>query len=241
VLEHLQSSVLPGYLLHSQSSEAAVARNFKLKSELNESDKKSVSCFTCLASFGLLKRRHFCRYCGDVVCASCLTQSSVLPAEYGVSEPIKLCDMCHTTLQISQGHPHAFSYANKGRSRPINLAASSPQEVTEWVRAIRACIQRKAALIAGGEAAAGPVPANRESWLMKQDPTTGIWRRRYFILNGATAQLFYYELNLKGSLSLAGLHSNNLTLSSLARLRLASASSFIFCAQRMRRPICPSG
>ena len=47
-----------------------------------------------------------------------------------------------------------------------------------------------------------------EGWLMKEDPTTKTWRRRYFILDGC--RLWYYELGLKGSIYLAegaGVHS----------------------------------
>lgn len=40
-----------------------------------------------------------------------------------------------------------------------------------------------------------------EGWLLKEDPTTGSWRRRYFVLQDS--RLWYYEMSLKGSVPLA--------------------------------------
>ena len=204
-VDHMQSEVLPLYLLHSQASLKSIVDDFRLKTDLTEADKKVSSCFSCLSSFGIMKRRNFCRYCCDVFCNACLTKSCTLPPEYKLSDPIKVCDLCYGTLEISLSHPHAFSYVNKTRNRPINLAASSPQELNAWIGAIRKCIQARS----NPSAAAAPAP-DYSGMLMKEDPTTKIWRRRYFILNGSSGHLYYYELNLKGSLSLAqgaGVHS----------------------------------
>lgn len=209
--EYLQSAVLPSYLAHSQAIEATLARDFRLKKDLDEADKKVAACHNCLATFGMLKRRHLCEYCSDIFCSACLAKTSRLPPEYGIAEPIRVCDMCFGSLEISHVHPHAFSYVNKTRSRPINLAASSPQELQAWMSAFRACIQLQQrssfSSFLGPPAAA---TCQKEGWLMKEDPTTKIWRRRYFILNSTTAQLYYYELHLKGSISLAqgaGVHA----------------------------------
>jgi len=219
VLERMTSVLLPAYVAHSRTSSAALVRDFQLKSALSDSDKKQPACSNCLASFGLLKRRGFCQYCGDVLCSSCLSNTCHLPAEYQVSESIKVCDQCAGVLEISDAHPHAFSYATKERARPIHLAASSPQEMREWVQALRRSIDTRAAKAAASQSAqphqqvhqSGAAPLHREGWLMKEDPSTKVWRRRYCILDVASGQLYYYELNLKGSLSLtegAGVHSS---------------------------------
>jgi hypothetical protein len=206
--------VLPAYLAHSRESSAGIVRDFELKSALSDADKKRPACSNCLASFGLLKRRCFCRYCGEVLCSNCIANTCQLPPEYNIAEAIKVCDMCAGALEISAAHPHAFSYATKGRARPINLAASSPQELRDWLQAFRNSIQLQSAKGGSSSAHSAKAPQaahqHKEGWLMKEDPTTKAWRRRYCILDVSTGQLFYYELNLKGSLSLsegASVHS----------------------------------
>jgi hypothetical protein len=42
---------------------------------------------------------------------------------------------------------------------------------------------------------------HKEGWLLKEDPTSKMYRRRYFILHGHT--LWYYEMKVKRAISLA--------------------------------------
>lgn len=49
----------------------------------------------CLQDFGLLTRRHHCRGCGRVLCASCTSVQRPLP-ELGYLAPVRLCQGCST-------------------------------------------------------------------------------------------------------------------------------------------------
>jgi class 3 adenylate cyclase len=56
--------------------------------------------------------------------------------------------------------------------------------------------------VRAGPAALGSRLTHLEAWLWKEDPTTGQWRRRYFILD--KARLWYWELKFKGSIPIYG-------------------------------------
>ncbi|DAZ98000.1 TPA: hypothetical protein N0F65_005158 [Lagenidium giganteum] len=56
------------------------------------SDGDRSNCSLCMLSFGMLKRRHHCRVCGEVVCASC-TVFKVVKGKSDVSK-IRVCKAC---------------------------------------------------------------------------------------------------------------------------------------------------
>nr|XP_026498796.1 lateral signaling target protein 2 homolog isoform X2 [Vanessa tameamea] len=51
------------------------------------------ACMRCLAHFTAFRRRHHCRNCGKVFCASCSSNSIPLP-RYGQMKPVRVCDEC---------------------------------------------------------------------------------------------------------------------------------------------------
>lgn len=63
------------------------------------------NCMRCLAHFSAFRRRHHCRNCGKVFCASCSSNSIPLP-RYGQMKPVRVCDECFHTI------------ANNCRSQP---------------------------------------------------------------------------------------------------------------------------
>lgn len=58
-----------------------------------EPDDKTVDCPWCQRRFTVVRRRHHCRDCGDVVCGQCSSQKFVLPTSNG--KAVRVCDRCH--------------------------------------------------------------------------------------------------------------------------------------------------
>ncbi|XP_045485941.1 lateral signaling target protein 2 homolog [Pieris rapae] len=56
-------------------------------------DIAAASCMRCTAHFTAFRRRHHCRNCGKVFCASCSSNSIPLP-RYGQMKPVRVCEEC---------------------------------------------------------------------------------------------------------------------------------------------------
>merc|ERR1719483_892047 len=64
-------------------------------------DSEANSCMVCKKSnFNVINRRHHCRKCGSVVCASCSSQKFLMPAQS--SKPLRVCDPCYATLSKTE-------------------------------------------------------------------------------------------------------------------------------------------
>ncbi|XP_026729497.1 lateral signaling target protein 2 homolog [Trichoplusia ni] len=55
------------------------------------------ACMRCAAHFTAFRRRHHCRNCGKVFCASCSSNSIPLP-RYGQLKPVRVCDECFGSI-----------------------------------------------------------------------------------------------------------------------------------------------
>ncbi|KAJ8614501.1 hypothetical protein CTAYLR_000767 [Chrysophaeum taylorii] len=54
---------------------------------------------SCQVAFdSLLERRHHCRYCGNVFCQGCSSKNSMLPPEWHIKEPQRVCNECFRLL-----------------------------------------------------------------------------------------------------------------------------------------------
>jgi hypothetical protein len=58
------------------------------------SDKASKKCMRCGAKFTLLRRRHHCRLCGDLLCDKCSSRRIKSLGEEASSVEIRACDRC---------------------------------------------------------------------------------------------------------------------------------------------------
>ncbi len=59
-------------------------------------------CSIALSSANMSNRRHHCRYCGHLVCDPCSQSRLLLPMEYGLNEPQRVCDACAQILHPLQ-------------------------------------------------------------------------------------------------------------------------------------------
>jgi hypothetical protein len=97
-------------------------------------DEEALHCRRCGAAFDelndwlslalstaqLAMRRHHCRYCGQVVCDRCSPSRLLLPAEYGVNEPQRVCISCAEVLYPLQSALSA-TIANHMQSNAIDI------------------------------------------------------------------------------------------------------------------------
>eukprot|EP01062_Namystynia_karyoxenos_P022254 TRINITY_DN18526_c0_g1_i1.p1 TRINITY_DN18526_c0_g1~~TRINITY_DN18526_c0_g1_i1.p1 ORF type:complete len:444 (+),score=121.50 TRINITY_DN18526_c0_g1_i1:88-1332(+) len=77
-----------------------------LSAEGWRSDKDRQSCADCDGVFGLTRRRHHCRACGDLFCGRCSSKQSDLEDAQGkVVRSQRVCNNCWTELSEDRGSP----------------------------------------------------------------------------------------------------------------------------------------
>uniref|UniRef100_A0A8C6Q2A1 phosphatidylinositol-3,5-bisphosphate 3-phosphatase n=1 Tax=Nothobranchius furzeri TaxID=105023 RepID=A0A8C6Q2A1_NOTFU len=63
-------------------------------------DHLAAQCYGCESRFWLATRKHHCRNCGNVFCASCCDQKIPVPSQQ-LFEPSRVCRSCYSSLQVS--------------------------------------------------------------------------------------------------------------------------------------------
>ncbi|CAK6959572.1 myotubularin-related protein 3 [Scomber scombrus] len=63
-------------------------------------DHLAAHCYGCESRFWLATRKHHCRNCGNVFCASCCDQKIPVPSQQ-LFEPSRVCKTCYSSLQLS--------------------------------------------------------------------------------------------------------------------------------------------
>jgi hypothetical protein len=108
-------------------------------------DSASTKCTSCRKDFTMLLRRHHCRNCGKIFCMYCSKNFRLLPANFQVREPQRVCNDCCDTLEPLQDEL-AATIANSTRmlkpndksnvldSNPISFSLSA--EVLKAVKTI---------------------------------------------------------------------------------------------------------
>uniref|UniRef100_A0A3B3QUG8 phosphatidylinositol-3,5-bisphosphate 3-phosphatase n=1 Tax=Paramormyrops kingsleyae TaxID=1676925 RepID=A0A3B3QUG8_9TELE len=62
-------------------------------------DHLAAQCYGCESRFWLATRRHHCRNCGNVFCATCCNQKMPVPSQQ-LFEPSRVCKACYGNLQL---------------------------------------------------------------------------------------------------------------------------------------------
>ncbi|KAL4660355.1 myotubularin-related protein 3-like [Arapaima gigas] len=63
-------------------------------------DHLAAQCYGCESRFWLATRKHHCRNCGNVFCATCCNQKIPVPSQQ-LFQPTRVCKACYGTLQLS--------------------------------------------------------------------------------------------------------------------------------------------
>lgn len=87
-------------------------------------DYETPNCAACAVEFDWIVRRHHCRYCGQLFCADCSKSQSLLPPEFGKTEPQRVCDKCYQILLPKQ-LTLSNNIANHQKDNTIDLLPES--------------------------------------------------------------------------------------------------------------------
>lgn len=82
-------------------------------------DHMASHCFNCDSEFWLAKRRHHCRNCGNVFCASCCHLKVPIPDQQ-LYDPVLVCNSCYDNIQVSC----ARELMSQQLKKPIATASS---------------------------------------------------------------------------------------------------------------------
>ncbi|XP_073695711.1 phosphatidylinositol-3,5-bisphosphate 3-phosphatase MTMR3-like isoform X2 [Garra rufa] len=86
------------------------------------SDHPASRCYGCERTFWLVKRKHHCRNCGNVFCASCCDQKVAVPNQH-LREPKHVCQACYGHLRPS-AVPPALPPADLELEKPITASSN---------------------------------------------------------------------------------------------------------------------
>jgi len=92
------------------SAAAAAASTSKVKGGKPKEwadDAASSHCFLTGVKFTLVQRKHHCRYCGQIFVSDVCKKTATIPgkglSDKGLSEPVRVCDVCFD--QLERGDP----------------------------------------------------------------------------------------------------------------------------------------
>jgi len=82
--------------LESSQLKLSDLNEFRDRAKGNWVDDRTVNnCSQCNDKFSVNRRKHHCRSCGGIFCASCSNNKMTLPSS---KKPVRVCDGCHTRL-----------------------------------------------------------------------------------------------------------------------------------------------
>ncbi|KAN0065535.1 hypothetical protein ACQY0O_001372 [Thecaphora frezii] len=90
--------------LLSASSNAIPTKPLRVLDDYNAPvwvpDNRAEKCACCSEVFGMWRRKHHCRLCGQVVCWTCSQRSFLIPAfqDGGEDRPARACDSCYDSV-----------------------------------------------------------------------------------------------------------------------------------------------
>ncbi|OQR86414.1 hypothetical protein ACHHYP_10575 [Achlya hypogyna] len=88
----------------------------------NEFSKDGHCCFICMTKFTMLRRKHHCRICGDVVCGKCSNMKTV--RQNGQNKEVRICLQCTSASTNSMSRGSTGSGLQRQASKPSMLSSS---------------------------------------------------------------------------------------------------------------------
>uniref|UniRef100_K3X4G0 FYVE-type domain-containing protein n=1 Tax=Globisporangium ultimum (strain ATCC 200006 / CBS 805.95 / DAOM BR144) TaxID=431595 RepID=K3X4G0_GLOUD len=92
---------------------------------VNDGDRRN--CSLCVQTFGMLKRRHHCRVCGEVVCSACTVFKQV-SGEQDATKTIRVCKAClakSATVDLGTINPTSSSITSTTSTSICSTVSSS--------------------------------------------------------------------------------------------------------------------
>lgn len=85
-------------------------------------DQETDKCTNCYTMFDLFNRKHHCRHCGKIFCENCSCYRALLPYEYRISDPQRVCIGCNRYLTPKQSFL-TMSIANHQKVNSIDITS----------------------------------------------------------------------------------------------------------------------
>ncbi len=85
-------------------------------------DPEVSNCKICNIEFDMINRRHHCRYCGYIFCNKCCYTRLLLPKQFGLRDPQRICNNCVDTLQPLQV-TFENDFANHLRTNTVDIVS----------------------------------------------------------------------------------------------------------------------
>ncbi|ETW05676.1 hypothetical protein H310_03396 [Aphanomyces invadans] len=104
----------------TKNYQSVAADELKIRAEWVP-DKARHVCYICRKAFNLVRRKHHCRVCGEIVCGSCTFMKTLTASPVASATHVKTCLWC------PQRTRHARNLSSTSSSRSLNQA--SPAEV----------------------------------------------------------------------------------------------------------------
>lgn len=83
-----------------------------------------MQCHKCGAEFDWINRRHHCRHCGHIFCDGCSNHRLMLPDQFGMRDPQRVCKDCNNILTPYQSYL-SNNLANHQRTNTIDIASAN--------------------------------------------------------------------------------------------------------------------
>eukprot|EP01086_Lenisia_limosa_P000325 TRINITY_DN105_c0_g1_i1.p1 TRINITY_DN105_c0_g1~~TRINITY_DN105_c0_g1_i1.p1 ORF type:complete len:222 (+),score=11.92 TRINITY_DN105_c0_g1_i1:176-841(+) len=92
-------------------------------------NESSTTCQECHVKFSFFKRKHHCRLCGGLYCASCSGQTAILPF-FGYDDPVRICEVCFDVASAALIVNNVIHFADSASSGPIRK--TSMEQLENW-------------------------------------------------------------------------------------------------------------
>jgi hypothetical protein len=86
----------------------------------------SDECMCCKKAFGIMRRRHHCRNCGQLVCGGC---SSLSAQQTGVALALRVCDSCLFSSSLLEGQKQGEDKSYAGSKSVRTMAKGDTSSV----------------------------------------------------------------------------------------------------------------
>ncbi|XP_017486367.1 PREDICTED: hepatocyte growth factor-regulated tyrosine kinase substrate-like [Rhagoletis zephyria] len=99
-------------------------------------------CHRCRVQFAFLVRKHHCRNCGQVFCATCSAKTSTIP-RFGIEREVRVCDVCYDKINSKPSKSESGKSHLGEETKAKIMAAATSSAANASAAAAAAAAQKK--------------------------------------------------------------------------------------------------